>query len=534
MFIAVFGILSISAAFTRDSMALSSTWIPTGRRSVATTVPPTAAAPTSGTTQPSSIATPSPAATTTHPIVRFIEFPPRRQRRRVAIRSDRLRQSRHRTGTVASDRRNGLAGTAARPAAAAGAWCDRRWLPPARAARGCAPRRTPASVRRARRRPARRPESRPVAPRSADHAAAASSRPPARPHHPGSGARCAPRESATSVLRTIAAAPKTCKPAVGSGIVNNATGGGIRLGARPAERCDMDDPDTPDPWARQPLWTASGLDQQQLPRALYVVATPIGNAADVTLRALWVLRNADCIAAEDTRVTAPLLKRYGIRTRLMAFHRHNERGASEQILARLAQGERVALVSDAGTPGVCDPGAVLVRAALSAGHRVIPVPGASSLTAALSAAGLQAQSVRLLGFLPTRVQARRHLLQEAAARSDGFVLFEAPHRIARTAGELAAVLEPARRIVLARELTKMFEAVVQTTAARLPQAVEQQGERGEFVVVVDTRAAQDPDRVTLDDTSRRWLQALAEEMPAARAAAIAAKVTGVAREVVYR
>jgi 16S rRNA (cytidine1402-2'-O)-methyltransferase len=296
----------------------------------------------------------------------------------------------------------------------------------------------------------------------------------------------------------------------------------------------MTDPEISESWARQPLWTASGLDQQQLPGALYVVATPIGNAADVTLRALWVLRNADCIAAEDTRVTAPLLKRYGIRTRLMAFHRHNERGASEQILARLAQGDRVALVSDAGTPGVCDPGAVLVRAALSAGHRVIPVPGASSLTAALSAAGLQAQSVRLLGFLPTRVQARRHLLQEAAARSDGFVLFEAPHRIARTAGELAAVLEPARRIVLARELTKMFEAVVQTTAARLPQAVEQQGERGEFVVVVDTRAAQDPDRVMLDDTSRRWLQALAEEMPAARAAAIAAKVTGVAREVVYR
>jgi len=277
----------------------------------------------------------------------------------------------------------------------------------------------------------------------------------------------------------------------------------------------MTDPEISESWARQPLWTASGLDRQQLPSALYVVATPIGNAADVTLRALWVLRNADCIAAEDTRVTAPLLKRYGIRTHLVALHRHNERGASEQILARLGHGERVALVSDAGTPGVCDPGAVLVRAALSA-------------------AGLQAQSVRLLGFLPTRVQARRHLLQEAAARSDGFVLFEAPHRIARTAGELAAVLEPARRIVLARELTKMFEAVVQTTAARLPQAVEQQGERGEFVVVVDTRAAQDPDRVTLDDTSRRWLQALAEEMPAARAAAIAAKVTGVAREVVYR
>src|SRR5258708_3905095 len=297
MFTAVFGILSISAAFTRDSMALSSTWIPTARRSVATPVPPTAAAPTSGTTQPSSIATPSPAATTTHPIALCIELPPRRQRRPAATRP-------------------------------------------------------------------------------------------------------APRESGTSVLRTSAAAPKTRKPAVGSGIVNNATGGGIRLGARPAERCDMDDPDAPDPWARQPLWTASGLDQQQLPRALYVVATPIGNAADVTLRALWVLRNADCIAAEDTRVTAPLLKRYGIGTRLVALHRHNERGATEKILARLSQGERIALVSDAGTPGISDPGAVLVRAARSAGQRGIPVPGASCLTAALAAARPHATSGGLHRFRP--------------------------------------------------------------------------------------------------------------------------------------
>jgi 16S rRNA (cytidine1402-2'-O)-methyltransferase len=296
----------------------------------------------------------------------------------------------------------------------------------------------------------------------------------------------------------------------------------------------MHDADIPDTWARQPLWTASGMDQQQLPRALYVVATPIGNAADITLRALWVLRNADCIAAEDTRVTAPLLKRYGISTRLMALHRHNERGASEQILSRLSQGERIALVSDAGTPGVSDPGAVLVRAALSAGLRVIPIPGASGLTTALSAAGLQAASVRLLGFLPPRVQARRRLLQEAAARNEGFVLFEAPHRIADTARELASLLQPDRRIVVARELTKLFEAVVQTTAAELTHVVDQQGERGEFVVVVDSCPPQDPDLAALDDTSRRWLRALADQMPAARAAAIAAKVTGVSRNAVYR
>jgi 16S rRNA (cytidine1402-2'-O)-methyltransferase len=295
----------------------------------------------------------------------------------------------------------------------------------------------------------------------------------------------------------------------------------------------MDDPETPDAWARQPLWTASGLDQQQLPRALYVVATPIGNAADVTLRALWVLRNADCVAAEDTRLTAPLLKRYGIRTRLVALHRHNERGATEQILARLAQGERVALVSDAGTPGISDPGAVLVRAALSCGRQVIPVPGASSLTAALSAAGLHAASVCLLGFLPSRAQARRRLLQEAAARHEGFVLFEAPHRIAQTAAELAELLQPDRRIVLARELTKLYESIVQTTAAELPRAVGAEGSRGEFVVVVDGIASE-PEPAPLDEAGRRWLRALAEEVPAARAAAIAARATGLPREALYR
>ncbi len=296
----------------------------------------------------------------------------------------------------------------------------------------------------------------------------------------------------------------------------------------------MNDPDTPDTWARQPLWAASGLEQQQLPRALYVVATPIGNAADITLRALWVLRNADCVAAEDTRVTAPLLSRYGIRTRLVALHRHNERGASQQILSRLSQGERVALVSDAGTPGISDPGAVLVRAALDAGVRVIPIPGASSLSAALSAAGLSATSVRLLGFLPTRVQARRRLLQQAAAREEGFVVFEAPHRIAQTARELASVLPAQRRVVLARELTKLYEAVVPTTAAGLPQAVDEQGERGEFVLVVDGALPAEPQAEGPDEDALRWLRALAEELPAARAAAVGAKVTGLPRETVYR
>lgn len=296
----------------------------------------------------------------------------------------------------------------------------------------------------------------------------------------------------------------------------------------------MDDTDTPDAWAGQPLWSASGLDHQQLPRALYVVATPIGNAADITLRALWVLHNADCVAAEDTRVTAPLLKRYGIRAHLVPLHQHNEREASEQMLARLALGQRVALVSDAGTPGISDPGALLVRAALSSGHQVIPIPGPSSLTAALSASGLQGSPVLTIGFLPPRAQARRRLLQQAAARPEAFVLFEAPHRIEHTAAELAAALQPERRIVLARELTKLYESIVQTTAADLPRAVATEGGRGEFVIVVDAMAPAAPDPQDLDEAGRRWLRALAEELPAARAAAVAAKATGLPREMFYR
>lgn len=299
-----------------------------------------------------------------------------------------------------------------------------------------------------------------------------------------------------------------------------------------------DDERATGPWAAQPLWEAAGLDRQDLPRGLYVVATPIGNAADVSLRALWVLRNADCIAAEDTRVTSALLQRYGIRARLSALHRHNERQASAPLLELLAEGRRVALVSDAGTPGLSDPGAVLVRAALEAGHRVIPVPGASSATAAISAAGLHAATVRLLGFLPDRARARARLLQQAAERDEAFVLFEAPHRIERTAQELAAALEPGRRVVLARELTKLYETIAVTTAAGLPETVARQQGRGEYVVIVDgwtgaeagdgEAAAQE-----LGDDALRWIQALAPELPAARVAAIVSRVTGIPRERVY-
>jgi 16S rRNA (cytidine1402-2'-O)-methyltransferase len=279
-----------------------------------------------------------------------------------------------------------------------------------------------------------------------------------------------------------------------------------------------------------PLLVASGAAQQDLPaQSLYVVATPIGNVADITLRALWVLSKVDAIAAEDTRTTAVLLRRYGIDTPLLAAHEHNEREAAASIVERLRAGGRIALVTDAGTPAVSDPGARLVRAVLEAGLRVVPVPGASSLTAAACTAGLRGSLLTFAGFLPSGSRDRERLLRELAARGEAFVLFEAPHRAAATAGELAAVLGGERRIVVARELTKKFETVQVCRAAELREAIGAEP-RGEYVLLVDADAATGAD---IDAVTRRWLAALAEVLPASRAAALAAKVSGAPREQLY-
>jgi 16S rRNA (cytidine1402-2'-O)-methyltransferase len=279
------------------------------------------------------------------------------------------------------------------------------------------------------------------------------------------------------------------------------------------------------------LMALAGMAEQDLPAgALYVVALPIGNAADITLRALWVLGRVDAIAAEDTRVTGPLLARFGIGTPRIAAHRHNERSAAAAIVARLARGERVALVSDAGTPGVSDPGAAVVRAALDAGHRVLPVPGASSLLAAVSAAGLAAGRFHFVGFLPTAARERAALLATVAAQAEPAVLFEAPHRIRELAQALAQCLPGERRVVLARELTKRFETIAVLPAAQLAAAVLD--ERGEYVVLVDALEAARSN--ALDAAGERWLAALLDELPPARAAAVVSKVTGVPRETIYQ
>jgi 16S rRNA (cytidine1402-2'-O)-methyltransferase len=278
------------------------------------------------------------------------------------------------------------------------------------------------------------------------------------------------------------------------------------------------------------LFEASGVTEQEMPvGSLYVVALPIGNAADITIRALWLLSRMNVIAAEDTRVTRPLLTRFGIDTPLVAAHQHNEREAAQQLIERLARGERVALVTDAGTPGVSDPGARVVRAALDAGYRVLPVPGASSAIAAISAGGLAPGPFRFVGFLPTGKVERERALRTLASEAAPFVLFEAPHRVRQLLELMSAVLEPARRVVLARELTKKFETIEVHRAADLRALGAD--ERGEYVVLVDAseEAAADIDAVT-----RRWLEALLQELPPARAAAVASRASGQPRDVLYR
>lgn len=276
------------------------------------------------------------------------------------------------------------------------------------------------------------------------------------------------------------------------------------------------------------LIALSAVAAQDLPAgSLYVVGMPIGNAADITLRALWVLSRVDAIAAEDTRLTRPLLQRYGIQTALWAAHRHNEREAAQQIVERLARGDRIALVTDAGTPAVSDPGALIVRAVLDAGRRVIPIAGPSSAMAAVSASGLSAGPFVFAGFLPTGARERERVLRGLAADPRPFVLFEAPHRIGELMALLATVLQAERRVVIARELSKKFETISAHAAAEL--AILPMEERGEYVVLIDAA----PASTEIDPSLTKWLVALLDEMPPARAAAIAAKVSGQPKQVLY-
>jgi 16S rRNA (cytidine1402-2'-O)-methyltransferase len=263
---------------------------------------------------------------------------------------------------------------------------------------------------------------------------------------------------------------------------------------------------------------------------LYVVATPVGNLGDITLRALEVLRGAALVAAEDTRVTRGLLAHFAIPARLLALHAHNEVRAAETVVAAIGEGKPVALVSDAGTPGVSDPGALLVERVRSAGHAVVPIPGASALTAALSASGIAFEGVVFAGFLPAKGGERRERLAQLAAGPWAIALFEAPHRVVRTLSDLHAALGE-RDVVIARELTKRFESIVRKPLGDAAEWIraDPDRQRGEFVLVVEGRSVP---KGTGND-ARPLLEALLEELPVKQAVALAARISGARRNDLY-
>ncbi|MGZ5041740.1 MAG: 16S rRNA (cytidine(1402)-2'-O)-methyltransferase [Usitatibacter sp.] len=260
------------------------------------------------------------------------------------------------------------------------------------------------------------------------------------------------------------------------------------------------------------------------------MATPIGNLGDVTLRAIDVLKRAHRVAAEDTRNTRALLSHLGISAKLVAVHAHNERRSAEPLVRAIGAGEAIALVSDAGTPAVSDPGAELVAAVRAAGLKVSPIPGASALTAALSASGMAFDGAVFAGFLPVKGSERRERLAALAAGPWAIVLFEAPHRIAATLADLHHALGD-RDVVIARELTKRFETIARMPLAEARAFVEADDDRrrGEFVLVIEGRpAARAPG---LDP--RAVLEALLAELPLKQAVALAAKITSGKRNELY-
>lgn len=265
--------------------------------------------------------------------------------------------------------------------------------------------------------------------------------------------------------------------------------------------------------------------------ALYVVATPLGNLGDITVRALEVLKRVDVIAAEDTRHSQRLLDACGVRTRLIALHEHNEQAAAGEVIRRLGGGQSVALITDAGTPAISDPGARAVARVRGAGFRVVPVPGPSAATAALSVAGFDQGGFLFVGFLPAKPGARRAAIEAVRAQTATLVMYESPHRIGESLADLAAVLEPARAIVIARELTKLHEQVVRLLLGEAVAwlASDPNHARGEFVLLIEGA----PPREGLDPEAERVLDLLLAELPLKTAARLAAEITGQARNALY-
>jgi len=279
--------------------------------------------------------------------------------------------------------------------------------------------------------------------------------------------------------------------------------------------------------------TLAAEEEALLPGCLYVVATPIGNLGDLSPRALRVLSTVDAICAEDTRTTAQLLSHFGVARPMKALHEHNETRITAEVVAQLQAGKTLALVSDAGTPLVSDPGYALVDAARGAGLTVQAIPGPCAVTATLSMAGLPTDEFVFAGFLPAKPSARRARLQALAAEPRTWVIYEAPHRIAECVDDLAQILGPERLVFLARELTKRFEQSVRLPASELPAwlAADANRLRGEFVIAVAGAPAR-AEATSLD--ARQLLLALLTELPPAKAARLAATLTGEKRQTLYQ
>lgn len=277
----------------------------------------------------------------------------------------------------------------------------------------------------------------------------------------------------------------------------------------------------------------------KLDAGLYVVATPIGNLGDITPRALDVLTRADVVAAEDTRNTQTLLMHFGIRARLIAVHDHNERAAADGVVKLIAEGKAVALVSDAGTPAVSDPGALVVKAVLRAGHSVTPVVGASAVVAAVSASGEGEGGFLFHGFLPAKAGERKRVLEALrdARHAMPLVFYESPHRIVESVEAIAAVFADGRDLIICRELTKKFETVARMSLAKANEwlQADTNHQRGEFVLVLakSPSGAEDEAKVAENAQLERTLKILLAELPVKQAVSLAVQLTGAKKNVVY-
>ncbi len=281
------------------------------------------------------------------------------------------------------------------------------------------------------------------------------------------------------------------------------------------------------------------LKQQDLPTgALYMVATPIGNLGDITLRALHVLNAVDGIACEDTRHSASLLQQFGIHKKCLALHEHNEISGAQTVIQHLANNERWAYISDAGTPGVSDPGARLVNEVENAGFRVIPIPGASAVAASVSVSGsvmLNSEGrFQFLGFWPNKTKERDGLLQDISSSKKTSIFFESPHHIRETLLLLANQLEPGRKVLIGRELTKKFEQIVALEAAQLTQWVnDAESLKGEFVILIAGRQAsadEAPDHAAL----LKWANALSPYLGSKEIAAVLSQALGLPKKEAYQ